>query len=135
MRPVLLLLAAATALCAQIKPEDVATRFFDRVTGLTGKLRTIGLRPNPAAITVDSFTAKPHAATGDLQVGPKLIPLVAASWPRLESPDHAWIDIVELPTEDAAKKLPDQWRQPNTGQNYPDAFSLIALNATNGHDA
>jgi carboxyl-terminal processing protease len=135
MRPVLALLAAATALCAQTKPADVSTRFFDRVAGLTAKLRTIGLRPNLAAIALEGFTAKPHDATGDLQVGAKLIPVVATSWTRLESADHAWIDIVELPTEEAAKKLPDQWRQPNTGQNYPDAFSLIALNNTNGHDA
>jgi carboxyl-terminal processing protease len=137
MRPVLALLAAATALCAQTKPEDVATRFFDRVAGLTGKLRTIGLKPNlrEAVAAVPGFTAKPHDSTGDLQVGAKLIPVTATSWTRLESTDHTWIDLVEFPTEEAANKLPEQWRQPNTGQNYPDAFSLIALNATNGHDA
>jgi carboxyl-terminal processing protease len=137
MRPVLVLLAAATALCAQMKPEDVVTRFFDRVTGLTGKLRTIGLKPNlrEAVSALPGFTAKPHAATGDLQVGAKLIAITATSWTRLESADRAWIDVVEFPTVEAAGKLPDQWRQPNTGQNYSDAFSLIALNATNGLDS
>jgi carboxyl-terminal processing protease len=135
MRPVLALLAAATALCAQTKPEDVATRFFDRVAGLTGKLRTVGLRPNLGALTLDGFTAKPHALSGDLQVGAKLLPVTATSWTRLESADHAWIDIVELASDDAASKLPEQWRQPNTGQNFSDAFSLIALNNTNGLDS
>ena len=57
---------------------------------------------------LDGLAAEPHALSGDLQVGAKLLPVTAASWTRLESADHAWIDIIEFPPEEAGRTLPDQ---------------------------
>ena len=66
-----------------------------------------------------------------------MIPIPQANWwKRLEAPEsRSWIDVIEVPDEAAAARIPHQWRQPHSGIPYPDAFTLIALQAENGLDA
>ena len=85
----------------------------------------------------EGFEVKSREAGGEMQVGAKRIPIERANcWRRLEaSASRAWIDVIELPDEAAAGRIPAQWRQPHTGNTYPDAFAFMALRVENGLDS
>jgi len=136
------LLMFAGVLCGQPNPQATANRFFERVGGLTQSLRSVRLTANlseaaaalPVRLAAERFEFKPHEAGGEMQVGAKRIPIPQAKWwKRLEAPaSHAWIDIIELPDESTAAKIPEQWRQSHTGSTYPDAFAFITVHVENG---
>ncbi len=145
MRLVLAFLAAGVVLCGQPSPQTTANRFFERAGGLTGSLRSVRLNANlneavaelGRHLAAEGFEVKSQEAGGEMQVGAKKIPIPRANWwKRLEAPaSRAWLDIIELPDEASAGRIPEQWRQPHTGTTYPDAFLFIALRVENGLDS